>query len=155
MGMGGIATPLGSDMSMRKFDFSGYDPKAVRKKKAPSPERKVIKKTEEDMEVFVSDMTAQPDQGDLDKKNQQSSQQARDQVLKGIYEIKQNGDQIDLTNQNLLNAQMEVMNLQKHINEETIEPQQAYTIFNDFESLAVQKEQNLLDLQVGGEATRE
>lgn len=40
MGMGGIATPLGSDMSMRKFDFSGYDPKAMRKKKAPSPERK-------------------------------------------------------------------------------------------------------------------
>lgn len=69
MGMGGIATPLGSDMSMRKFDFSGYDPKAMRKKKPPSPERKVIKKTEEDMEVFVSDMTEQPDQGNLDRKN--------------------------------------------------------------------------------------
>lgn len=73
MGMGGIATPLGSDMSMRKFDFSGYDPKAMRKKKAPSPERKVIKKEEDDMEVFVSDMTEQPDQGDLDRKNVQSS----------------------------------------------------------------------------------
>ena len=78
MGMGGIATPLGSDMSMRKFDFSGYDPKAMRKKKPESPERKVIKKTEEDMEVFVSDMTEQQDQGNLDRKNQQSSQQARD-----------------------------------------------------------------------------
>lgn len=29
--MGGIATPLGSDMSRTKFDFSGYDPKAMRK----------------------------------------------------------------------------------------------------------------------------
>lgn len=57
MGMGGIATPLGSDMSMRKFDFSGYDPKAMRKKKAPSPERKVIKREDDDVEVFVSDMT--------------------------------------------------------------------------------------------------
>ena len=150
--MGGIATPLGSDMSMRKFDFSGYDPKAMRKKKAPSPERKVIKKTEEDMEVFISDMTEQPDQGDLDRKNEQSAQVAREGVLKGIYEIKQNGD---LGDNNLLNAQIEVMNLQNQINEETIEPQQAYTIFNEFESLAVQREQNLLDLQVGGEATRE
>ena len=50
---------------------------------------------------------------------------------------------------------MELLNLQTQINEETIEPQQAYTIFNQFESLAVQREQNLLDLQVGGEATRE
>jgi len=32
MGMGGIPTPLGSDMSMKKFDFSGYDPQARRKK---------------------------------------------------------------------------------------------------------------------------
>ena len=71
--MGGIATPLGSDMSMRKFDFSGYDPKAMRKKKQQSPERKVIKKEDDDMEVFISDMTEQPDQGNLDRKNQQSS----------------------------------------------------------------------------------
>jgi len=88
MGMGGIATPLGSDMSMRKFDFSGYDPKAMRKKKAPSPDRKVIKKEEDDMEVFVSDMNDLPDQGNLDRKNTQSSQKARDRVLKGIYEIR-------------------------------------------------------------------
>jgi len=31
MGMGGIATPLGSDISRTKFDFSAYDPKAMRK----------------------------------------------------------------------------------------------------------------------------
>lgn len=42
-------------MSRAKFDFSGYDPNAMRKKKAPSPERKVIKKVEEDMEVFMSE----------------------------------------------------------------------------------------------------
>jgi hypothetical protein len=27
IGMGGIPTPLASDMSRAKFDFSGYDPK--------------------------------------------------------------------------------------------------------------------------------
>jgi hypothetical protein len=27
LGMGGIPTPLASDMSRAKFDFSGYDPK--------------------------------------------------------------------------------------------------------------------------------
>lgn len=52
-------------------------------------------------------------------------------------------------------AQIEVMNLQTQINEDTIEPQQAYTIFNEYEGLAVEREQNLLDLQVGGEAARE
>ena len=50
---------------------------------------------------------------------------------------------------------MYIMNLQYHINDETIEPQQAYAVFNEFEGLAVEKEQNLLDLQVGGEASRE
>lgn len=161
MGMGGIATPLGSDMSMRKFDFSGYDPKAMRKKKAPSPPRKVIKHEDDDMEVFVSDMTEQPDQGNLDRKNAQSSQQAKEKVIKGIYEIRQPGgmdlaSQIDPVNsQKLLQAQLDVMNLQSQINEDEVEPQQAYAIFCDFESKAVQKEQELLDLQVGGEATRE
>lgn len=42
-------------MSRAKFDFSGYDPERMRKKKAPSPERKVIVKLEEDMEIFTSD----------------------------------------------------------------------------------------------------
>ena len=73
MGMGGIPTPLGSDMSMKKFDFSGYDPTARRKKKAQSPARKVLIKQEDDMEVFVTDTTENPDQGDLDKKNQESA----------------------------------------------------------------------------------
>ena len=31
MKAGGIPTPLGSDMSRAKFDFSGYDPKKFRK----------------------------------------------------------------------------------------------------------------------------
>ena len=42
--------------------------------------------------------------------------------MKGIYELKQTGD-MDLSNHNALNAQIEVMNLQTQINEETIEPQ--------------------------------
>lgn len=46
--------------------------------------------------------------------------------------------QIDPVNsQKLLQAQIEVMNLQSQINEEAIEPQQAYAIFCDFESKAV------------------
>jgi hypothetical protein len=47
MGAAGI-TPLGSDMSRAKFDFSGYDPEVHRNKRPKSPERKVIKKVEED-----------------------------------------------------------------------------------------------------------
>jgi len=39
-------------MSRAKFDFSGYDPKKFRKQKMPSPERKIIKIEEDDMEIF-------------------------------------------------------------------------------------------------------
>jgi hypothetical protein len=46
--MGAGITPLGSDMSRAKFDFSGYDPNAREREKPRSPERKVIKKVEED-----------------------------------------------------------------------------------------------------------
>jgi hypothetical protein len=49
IGAGGIPTPLGSDMSRAKFDFSGYDPKEMRKKKAPSPVRKVKIEDDNDM----------------------------------------------------------------------------------------------------------
>lgn len=42
-------------MSRAKFDFSGYDAQAHRQKKPKSPERKVIKKIEEDAEVFMSE----------------------------------------------------------------------------------------------------
>jgi len=55
IGAGGIPTPLGSDMSRAKFDFTGYDPNAMRKKQT-SPPRKVITKVEEDMEIFTSDI---------------------------------------------------------------------------------------------------
>jgi len=41
-------------MSRAKFDFSGYD-KNAHKKKATSPPRKVIKKEDDDMEVFMSE----------------------------------------------------------------------------------------------------
>lgn len=68
-----IITPLGSDMSRAKFDFSGYDPNAHRKKKPKSPERRVIKKVEEDIEVFMSENVQNPDDVDLDQKNDSSS----------------------------------------------------------------------------------
>lgn len=72
MDVGGIPTPLASDMSRAKFDFSGYDP-SQRKKKKLSPERKVIKKVEEDMEIFFSDNTHNPDATNLDKINLENS----------------------------------------------------------------------------------
>lgn len=61
-----IITPLGSDMSRAKFDFSGYDAEAHRKKKPQSPERKVIKKIEEDAEVFMSENVQAPESTDLE-----------------------------------------------------------------------------------------
>ena len=65
MEAGGIPTPMGSDMSRAKFDFSGYDPEAMRKKKPKSPERKVIHKVEDDVEIFVSDFTDDPSAPDF------------------------------------------------------------------------------------------
>lgn len=87
MGAGGIPTPLGSDMSRAKFDFSGYDPAVMRKKKEPSPERKVITKIEEDMEVFTTDTREDPDAVDLDKRNAESAEAARKQVVKDIFSL--------------------------------------------------------------------
>lgn len=43
--------------------------KEAEQPRPPSPECKVIMKMEDDMEVFTSDMTVLPDQGNLDKKN--------------------------------------------------------------------------------------
>jgi hypothetical protein len=50
---GGIPTPMGSDISRAKFDFSGYNPDAMRKKKPPSPKVNVVMKDEDDMEVLI------------------------------------------------------------------------------------------------------
>lgn len=66
LGMGGIPTPLASDMSRAKFDFSGYDPKAMRKQKEPSPVRKITKKVEEDMEIFMTDISDKPETANLE-----------------------------------------------------------------------------------------
>ena len=87
MGAGGIPTPLGSDMSRAKFDFSGYDPAVMRKKKEPSPARKVITKIEEDMEVFITDTREDPDAVDLDKRNAESAEAARSRVVKEIFSL--------------------------------------------------------------------
>jgi len=40
------------------------------------------------MEVFQTDHTDNPDQGNWDKKNEQGAQQAKEKVIKEIYEIK-------------------------------------------------------------------
>jgi hypothetical protein len=93
MGAGGIPTPLGSDMSRAKFDFSGYDPAVMRKKKEPSPERKVITKIEEDMEVFITDTREDPDAVDLDKRNAESASAARGRVRDEMYSLLGGGDE--------------------------------------------------------------
>ena len=85
--MGGIPTPLASDMSRAKFDFSGYDPKAMRKQKEPSPERKITKKVEEDMEIFMTDISDKPETANLEKLNESKSKAMQDQVKISIYDI--------------------------------------------------------------------
>ena len=67
-------------MSRAKFDFTGYDPEAMRKKRDPSPEVKVTVKEEEDMEVFTGECVGRDNDGDLDKLNSIASQKAQDQV---------------------------------------------------------------------------
>jgi hypothetical protein len=78
LGMGGIPTPLASDMSRAKFDFSGYDPKAMRKQKEPSPARKVTKKIEEDMEIFITDISDNPEKANLELLNEAKSKALKD-----------------------------------------------------------------------------
>ena len=85
--MGAGITPLGSDMSRAKFDFSGYDPDARKREKPRSPERKVIKKVEEDQEIFITDHSADPNGSDLDKKNEMSSTDNKNLVIKEIFEV--------------------------------------------------------------------
>jgi len=77
---GQLPTPMGSDFSRAKFDFSGYDPDAMRKKKTKSPERKVIVKEEDDMEVFTSDFTENPEASNFEKKNVDSSTTSKEKA---------------------------------------------------------------------------
>lgn len=69
-----IPTPMGSDISRSKFDFKDYDPNA-RKKKAPSPVRKVKITQEEDMEVFTTDPLDGKQPIDIEEKNHQQSEE--------------------------------------------------------------------------------
>lgn len=137
LGAGGIPTPLGSDMSRTKFDFSGYDPALMRKKKAPSPERKVIAKVEDDMEIFTTDHTENPSLVDLEKRNTESSQLGKKQVLNDIYPESLGGD---------VDKEFDMLTLKKAINEEEIQAALAYKFFNEQEYQAVVREQEALDL---------
>lgn len=67
-------------MSRAKFDFSGYDPNAMKKKKAPSPVRKVIKKEDDDMEIFMSEVSEKPEKLNLEKRNEQTAEAVKEQV---------------------------------------------------------------------------
>lgn len=86
IGAGGIPTPLGSEISRTKLDFSGYDPKLMRKKKEEPPDVKVLKKEEDDMEIFMTDTTENPSVSDFDSKNIESSELAREKVVKEIFD---------------------------------------------------------------------
>ena len=72
----GILTPM-SDMSRAKFDFSGYNADEFRKKKPKSPERPILIKEEEDMEIFMTDTTQDPKVSDFELKNAESADVAR------------------------------------------------------------------------------
>ena len=143
-----IITPLGSDMSRAKFDFSGYDAEAHRKKKPRSPERRVIMKVEEDAEVFMSENVQVPDSTNLDIMNQGSAKDAKDLVFDKIYNIGRQEQDASKNAERLI----EIKNFQSNIHEDEINAQQAYDFFNSQEYQAVQREQSLLDLQVGGQA---
>ena len=124
IGAGGIPTPLGSDMSRAKFDFSGYDPERMRKRKPPSPERKVIVKVDEDMEIYTSDAA---NNKDLATENKQRSAALQAALASAIP-----------------------ANEKAQVIEEAIQASSAYRFFTDQEHGAIQQEQHLLDLQVGG-----
>lgn len=65
----------------------------MRKKKEPSPERKVITKIEDDVEVFITDTREDPDAVDLDKRNAESASAARGRVRDEIYSLLGGGDE--------------------------------------------------------------
>ena len=134
----GIPTPLGSEMSRAKFDFSGYD-KNAHKKKATSPPRKVIKKEDDDMEVFMSEASQKPEVLNLEVRNEELAQQARQKVVNDIYTSSPTKDVMDQSK------------FKTNIKEEAIDAIDAYKFFNQQELMAVQNE-DVLDLQVGGQA---
>lgn len=61
-------------MSRAKFDFSGYDPEEMRKKRPPSPKITVNIKEEDDMEILTGQVEGQESNGDLDQLNTASAQ---------------------------------------------------------------------------------
>ena len=123
----------------------------MRKKKEPSPERKVITKIEEDMEVFITDTREDPDAVDLDKRNAESASAARGRVRDEIYSLLGGGDE----DQSDMDRIAEVRNFQTKIDEETVDAGVAFKFFNEQEYKAVEAEQTLLDLQVGGPAAED
>jgi hypothetical protein len=66
--------------------------KVMEPPRPPSPECKVVMKMEEDMEVFTSDMTLLPDQGNVDKKNLESSGITKETAMNQIYKQKATND---------------------------------------------------------------
>lgn len=140
---GNIATPLGSDISRTKFDFTGYDPNQMKKKKAPIPVRNVIVKEEDDLEVFVSDPTDGKEPKNIDDRNQQQAEQAQSSVKDQIYGAF-NPDR-----------KVEMAKVKGKIDNDQIDAGKAYLIFTELEKDAIQRENNLHDLQVGGQAYEE
>lgn len=97
MKMQGIPTPLGSNMSRAKFDFSGYDPMERKRKKVPEvPLRPIKKKEEEDCEVLVTDTAGEPeDFGDLEAKNARDSIHVLGRAKADIYDARMHQEEIN------------------------------------------------------------
>ena len=75
-------------MSRAKFDMSGYDPKAMRKKKDETAVRNVLVKQEEDCEIFTSDLSKEaPHFGNIEVLNQKLGREQQKDVLEKMYDV--------------------------------------------------------------------
>lgn len=109
MKMQGIPTPLGSNMSRAKFDFSGYDPlERKRKKVIEVPPRPIAKKEEEDCEVLVTDVAGEPEGfGDLEAKNAKDSFYVLGRAKADIYDARMHQDEINKVAQSARGEQVD------------------------------------------------
>lgn len=101
------------------------------------------------MEVFVSDFGSNPEKVDLERKNDESSVNVRRQVVNEIFDTRKDSHMDKSSKQQRL---LDIQNFQTQIKDDAINAEYAFKFFNEQEYMAVERQQNLLDLQVGGQA---
>ena len=122
---------MGSDISRAKFDFqgAGYDPKAMRKQSDANPDRKVIQKVEEDMEVFMTDTREDPNAVDLDLKNEESSMAQKQKVEREIFSYAAFPEDSMADKHSNMERLLDIEGFQKNIVSDEINAQDAYQFF--------------------------